>query len=130
MDALTAPKASTVRSSKAKTNGRPKLNGRSRGDHVDSKELLKLLTAVKRGDFSGRMPSDGLGIAGKIYDTLNEIFDKNEQLCSELGRISEVVGKEGKITQRAKLYNATGSWNSCISSVNTLISDLAQPTTE
>ncbi|MEJ7847529.1 MAG: HAMP domain-containing protein [Pyrinomonadaceae bacterium] len=128
MDALTIPKPKAVKSNgKLKTNGGPKSNGR--GDHVDSKELLKLLTAINRGDFSSRMFLD-VGLAGKIYDTLNEIIEKNEQLTSELSRISEVVGKQGKITQRARLYNGTGSWNSCITSVNTLITDLAQPTTE
>jgi hypothetical protein len=84
-----------------------------------------VLTAVKKGDFSSRMPTDQTGIAGKIYDTINEIIEKNETLTSELGRISEVVGKEGKIAQCATLHQASGALGSCINSVNALITDLA-----
>jgi HAMP domain-containing protein/signal transduction histidine kinase/CheY-like chemotaxis protein len=112
------------------TNGRAKANGHAKSDYLDPKTLLNVLTAVKKGDFVSRMPTDQVGVTGKICDAINEIIEKNELLTSELGRISEVVGKEGKITQRAALSHATGGWASCINSVNTLITDLAQPTTE
>nr|MDQ3322586.1 HAMP domain-containing protein [Acidobacteriota bacterium] len=120
---------------KSKTNGqaannRAKTNGHAESDYLDPKQLLNVLTAVKKGDFSSRLPDDASGITGKIYDALNEIIEKNEQLTSELGRVSEVVGKEGKIAQRATLNHATGGWALCIGSVNALITDLAQPTTE
>src|SRR5215213_2034518 len=111
-------------------NGRAKANGHAKTDYLDQKLLLSVLTAVRNGDFTDRMPTRQSGISGKIYDALNEIIEKNEMLTSELGRISEVVGKEGKIAQRAKMDGATGAWASCINSVNTLITDLAQPTTE
>jgi len=115
---------------KPKTNGHAKANGHAESDYLDTKQLLSVLTAVKKGDFSARLPDDASGATGKIYDALNEIIEKNEQLTAELGRVSEVVGKEGKIAQRAALNHATGGWASCIGSVNTLITDLAQPTTE
>jgi len=111
-------------------NGRAKANGHAKSDYLDPKLLLNVLTSVKKGDFTSRMPTDQIGVAGKIYDAINEIIEKNEMLTSELGRISEVVGKEGKIAQRATLSHATGAWALCINSVNTLITDLAQPTTE
>src|SRR5688500_9715358 len=115
---------------KTGANRRGKSNGHSKSDYLDPDLLLTILSAVKNGDFSGRVPVRQSGIQGKIYDTLNEIIEKNEMLTSELRRISEVVGKEGKIAQRATLTNASGGWESCIASVNTLITDLAQPTTE
>jgi len=119
---------------KTKTPGRPatrvKANKDLKSDFLDPKLLLSILTSVKKGVFSARMPADQIGIAGKIYDAFNDIIEQNEQLTTELGRISEVVGKEGKIAQRATLAHAEGGWRSCISSVNTLITDLAQPTTE
>src|SRR5205807_2560874 len=40
------------------------------------------------------------------------------------------VGKEGKINQRATLGSATGDWAACVESVNGLIGDLVQPSTE
>ncbi|BAT55711.1 GAF sensor hybrid histidine kinase [Nostoc sp. NIES-3756] len=99
-------------------------------DELDLKQLLKTLTAVKKGDFSARMPLEQTGLAGKISDTLNEIIDQNERMAAELKRISNVVGKEGKITERASLGNVRGGWTECVNSVNTLITDLVQPTAE
>ncbi len=99
-------------------------------DELDARQLLRTLAAVKKGDFSVRMPIDQTGIAGKIADTLNDIIERNETMAAELERISTVVGKEGKIAQRASLGNAGGSWLDCVDSVNTLISDLVQPTAE
>ncbi|HSK71260.1 MAG TPA: HAMP domain-containing protein, partial [Pyrinomonadaceae bacterium] len=133
MSSATTTRRSTNNKTKTngrKTNERVKENGHGKTDYLDPKLLLSVLTAVKKGDFTSRMPTDQTGITGKICDAINEIIEKNEMLTSELGRISEVVGKEGKITQRATLSQATGGWGSCISSVNTLITDLAQPTTE
>ncbi|MDQ6787349.1 MAG: HAMP domain-containing protein [Acidobacteriota bacterium] len=114
----------------SKNNGHTKNNGHAKTDFLDPKQLLSILTAVRKGEFSNRMPNDQTGITGKIYDALNDIIEKNEQLCSELARVSEVVGRQGKITQRAEMNHAGGGWASCIKSVNTLITDLAQPTTE
>ncbi len=99
-------------------------------DELDTKQLLRTLFAVKKGNFSVRMPIDQTGIAGKIADALNDIIELNERMANELDRISTVVGKEGKITQRASLGSAGGSWAACVHSVNTLITDLVQPTAE
>ena len=74
------------------------------------------------------MPVEQTGMAGKIADTLNEIIELNEKMVNEFERIGPVVGKEGKITQRASIGAANGSWTDCVNSVNTLISDLVQPT--
>ena len=69
-------------------------------------------------------------MAGKIADTLNDIFELNERMASEFARISSAVGKEGKINQRASLGSASGGWAECLDSVNGLIGDLVQPSTE
>jgi HAMP domain-containing protein/signal transduction histidine kinase/CheY-like chemotaxis protein len=85
---------------------------------------------LKKGNFSIRLPNDWTGVNGKIADTLNDVIEMNDRLVKELERISRVVGREGKITQRAAPPAADGSWVSLIESVNSLIDDLAQPTTE
>src|SRR5450759_441914 len=94
---------------------------------INSKQLLKILTALRKGDFSVRMPVDQVGIAGKISDTLNEVIELNENMTAEFERISRAVGKEGKITQRSSLGNTSGCWTECVESVNSLIGDLVQP---
>ncbi|MFN6515827.1 MAG: HAMP domain-containing protein [Nostoc sp. CreGUA01] len=99
-------------------------------ENLDLNQLLRTLTAVKHGDFSTRMPIDHTGVAGKIADTLNDIIDQNQRMATELQRIGNVVGKEGKISDRASLGDVRGSWSDCVTSVNTLITDLVQPTAE
>jgi HAMP domain-containing protein/signal transduction histidine kinase/DNA-binding response OmpR family regulator len=99
-------------------------------DVLDASSFLKTLIAFRDGDFSVRLPVDQTGVAGKIADTLNDIFKLNERMSSEFARISSAVGKEGKINQRATLGSASGSWTSCVDSLNGLIGDLVQPSTE
>ena len=92
--------------------------------------LLAAMTAFKKGDFTVRLPLDWTGVAGKLADTFNEVVERNQRLTDELERLSRVVGKEGKLSQRANLGDVGGSWNACISSVNALIGDLVHPTSE
>ena len=98
-------------------------------DTLDTDQLLAVLTAVRKGDFSVKMPMSQTGVAGKISDALNDIIELNRDTAREFERVSQAVGKEGKITQRAHL-NASGSWAASVNSVNTLIADLVQPTSE
>ena len=99
-------------------------------DVLDQRRLLKVLTDFRRGDLAARMPGDRTGLAGKICDALNDIIDRNEKLTRELERLSTVVGKGGNIKQRASLPHAEGAWATAIESVNALVTDLVQPTTE
>jgi HAMP domain-containing protein/signal transduction histidine kinase/CheY-like chemotaxis protein len=97
---------------------------------IDARLLLKILADFRKGDFTTRLPAEQTGLAGKLYDALNEVIDMNERMAKEFDRVANVVGKEGRIKQRASLSLATGSWAACIDSINTLIADLVQPTTE
>src|SRR5687767_9111852 len=99
-------------------------------NELDTGTLLRTLIAFRDGDFAVRLPVDQVGVAGKIADTLNEILRLNERMAGEFGRISSAVGKEGRINQRVSLGSASGAWAECIDSVNGLIGDLVQPSTE
>jgi len=99
-------------------------------EHLDARELLKILRAVKDGDFTRRIPIGEAGVESDIALALNEIIAMNEAMASELQRIGHVVGKEGKLGERAVLVDARGSWASSIDAINNLIDDLGQPTNE
>src|SRR5262245_22749755 len=43
-------------------------------DTLDTTLLLNTLMALKRGDFSVRLPATWTGVSGKIADTLNEVI--------------------------------------------------------
>jgi HAMP domain-containing protein/signal transduction histidine kinase/CheY-like chemotaxis protein len=97
---------------------------------VDSKSLLRVLTEVKNGNFSVRMPKNKVGINGKISDTLNEIIELNEKMIEEFTRAGKTIGKQGKLTERIPLPNGRGAWHSGVDALNNLISDLVHPTIE
>ncbi len=97
---------------------------------MDLKVLLKVLTAVKKGDFTARMPQDWTDIPGKIADTLNDIIEINDQMSRGIGRASEAVGKEGRLTARVSVGHVEGGWARKVDSINGLIDDLGRPTTE
>jgi methyl-accepting chemotaxis protein len=119
-------KRAPKRAPKAAPSGRTAATSGS----LDLEQLMSVLSAIRKGDFSRRMPVAKTGLAGKIADTLNEIADLNEEMAEELERVSLAVGKEGRITQRATLRGAGGAWAASVNSVNTLIGDLVQPTSE
>ena len=97
---------------------------------LEPKLLLKSLRAFRKGDFSARLPLDLTGIDGEIAEAFNDIVELNQGLARELDRVARAVGKDGRINERGKLPAATGGWNDCVDSVNTMIGDLVQPTTE
>ncbi len=52
-------------------------------DTLDTRQLLNVLVAVRKGDFTVRMPVDQTGVAGKVADTLNEIIELKQRLVKE-----------------------------------------------
>jgi signal transduction histidine kinase/CheY-like chemotaxis protein/HAMP domain-containing protein len=99
-------------------------------DELDEAVLLGVLADLERGDFSVRMPLGWTGMAGKIADRLNNVIAANETLGSELAKVSRVVGKEGKLSQRLTLPGSDQVWHASAESVNSLIEDLVRPTSE
>ncbi|HNG43774.1 MAG TPA: HAMP domain-containing protein, partial [Cyclobacteriaceae bacterium] len=113
------------------------VNGNGNGDghytelpQLDTRELLRVLTEVKNGNFTVRMPVDEVGLNGKVFDTLNEIISLNERMMNEFTRAGNTIGKQGKLTQRIEVPSNKGSWKEGVNSLNVLISDLVHPTIE
>ncbi len=103
----------------------------SKDGRFDPRQLLAALRRIKKGDFSVRLSGLENGSLGTaIAEAFNEVVDLLENSTQEFARIGTVVGKEGRIKQRASLGAATGSWAAWVDSVNTLIGDLVQPTEE
>ncbi len=92
--------------------------------------LLSALTALRQGRSGVRLPLDWTGVAGKVADAFNDVVEQNERMADELARLSRVVGKEGKLSQRLSLGDVSGFWRDSVGSVNGLIDDLVHPTIE
>src|SRR5688572_30967049 len=97
---------------------------------LERKTLLEALSAFRKGDFSARLPVDLEGMDGKIADAFNDVMEMNQRMAVELDRLGRVVGKEGKITQRAHIGDVQGAWKQQVGCVNALITDLVHPVSE
>ena len=81
--------------------------------HVHTDELtqvLNALMALRRGDVSVRLPYGGAGVFGRIAEVYNDLAERSGELSEEFARLSEVVGKEGKLSKRALVPDARGVW--------------------
>jgi len=99
-------------------------------ESLDRRSLVTALRSLRRGDFTVRLPEDRDGVDSEIAALFNEVVSLNQDMTREFERLSQVVGKEGKIGQRGRVKSATGGWETAIRSVNELIEDMVQPTAE
>ena len=96
-------------------------------DHGD---ILRALRAFQCGDFSVRMPSHLAGRDGEIAQVFNDIVWMSAAMAAELARLRDQAGREGRIGRRINVPAASGAWQECVESVNSLIGNLVRPTFE
>jgi HAMP domain-containing protein/CheY-like chemotaxis protein len=91
---------------------------------LDHRQILSVLRAFKRGDFTIKMREDLVGVDGQIADTFNEIVEMVKTIRDEANDVSGSVGKQGQAAKRMRRFNLSGGWADYIQSVNEVISDL------
>src|ERR1700682_538896 len=85
---------------------------------------------LKEGDFNVRLPVSEDPLLAEIAEEFNGIAKQNTRLSEEMTRVSKTIGRQGQMNDRASIGPVTGGWRTSVDSVNTLITDLASPTTE
>jgi HAMP domain-containing protein/CheY-like chemotaxis protein/signal transduction histidine kinase len=95
-----------------------------------ARQLLAAMVEFRDGNFNAKMPTDLVGIAGKIADAFNDVVTVSHRRATEVSRVCRVVGKEGKLKQRMSVPGAYGTGADEVAAINTLIDDLVWPTTE
>jgi HAMP domain-containing protein/signal transduction histidine kinase/PleD family two-component response regulator len=129
------------------TGGTPRPSGRKRAasapdppadgdggggtrDELALEEILRVLTAARDGDFSIRLRARRRDVIGDVQQRCNELIALNGRMAKELARVSRVIGREGRMTERVSLGTVDGAWNETVESVNAMIDDLVRPTIE
>src|SRR6476661_9726974 len=97
---------------------------------AQSRQILAALMAFAGGDFDTRLPVTWSGTDGRIAEAFNHCIGNAARVTSEAARLSNTVGKEGRLTQRIATPGAVGGWADQVNSLNTLIDDLVRPTTD
>jgi CheY-like chemotaxis protein len=82
------------------------------------------LRAAAAGDFSVRLPARRKDAIGGLEAAYNELAARTAALEAELVRVGQIIGREGGMTERARLRGAEGAWGRTVDSVNGLIDDL------
>ena len=89
--------------SSVRSGRRPGTSAAAAPEKSHEKVILQVLKAVKKGDFSARLPVEWTGVMGKIADELNGIIEFNAMFSDEFKRVSHVVGKKGQLAERASV---------------------------
>ncbi|HEY1713204.1 MAG TPA: HAMP domain-containing protein [Solirubrobacteraceae bacterium] len=105
-------------------------NGAATLTQADLADLLSALRAAHDGDFSQRLKTERTGAAAEVAQALNALLERNDQMSRELVRVGKIIGREGRMTERAGLAGAGGAWATGVDALNALIDDLVRPTTE
>jgi HAMP domain-containing protein/CheY-like chemotaxis protein/signal transduction histidine kinase len=92
--------------------------------------LLAGLRAIDAGDFSVRLAPNGDPLMAELILAYNGVAERHSRLTDEIVRVAGSVGREGKMRDRATIGPASGQWAVAVDSVNSLITDLVQPTSE
>jgi CheY-like chemotaxis protein/signal transduction histidine kinase/HAMP domain-containing protein len=103
------------------------------GAVVDAAELQHLLEALKAANEGGtgiRLSTRKAGIVGELGRAFNELADTRERTTKELVRVSSVVGRDGRLSERARINGASGTWATSLETLNALIDNLSRPTRE
>ena len=94
------------------------------------RRLLAGLRALDAGDFGIRIDASDDRLMGEVADVFNSVATKQQRLAEELDRVALSVGREGKMRDRATIGPASGLWAGSVDALNSLITDLVQPTSE
>jgi len=106
-------------------------NANGMGSRKDQlRRMLHIAKSVRQGNLTVRFPVEEDGLPSEIGEVLNDILDLNENMINEFSRVSTIVGDEGKLTERASIGPVKGAWATGMDSINSLISNLVQPTNE
>ncbi|MFI5257737.1 MAG: HAMP domain-containing protein, partial [Gemmatimonadales bacterium] len=127
--ATDSPDAASVET----VNGSAGGNGGGDGSGQRERALRRLLAglrAVDAGDFTIRLEPLGDSLMAELAEVFNSVATKQGRLADELNRVALSVGREGKMRDRATIGPAAGLWAGSVDALNSLITDLVQPTSE
>ena len=126
----TQTKTRTARGTTSKT-GAPGANGDAAViAAADLQPLLDALRSGVRGETGVRLDARKRGLVGQLNKAFNELAQTRERTTDEIVRVATAIGREGRLTDRAELKRAQGTWGTSLSTVNAIIDDLSRPTLE
>src|SRR6516225_273173 len=87
-------------------------------------QLLAGLSAVRSGDFSTRLPTDGDPLMDEIASVFNGMNEQLALFTSEVTRVAREAGTEGQLGGQARVPGVGGTWRDLTDSVNSMAGNL------
>ena len=97
---------------------------------ADLEPLLEALRASARGEHIPLLDTRKRGIVGRLNKAFNQKTEARERITNEIVRVATVIGREGRLTDRANVKGSAGVWRESLNAVNSMIDDLSRPTLE
>ncbi len=94
-------------------------------------EVARVLEMVADGDLSEKLPTtiEGKPLEGeflRIATIVNTTIDRLNAFASEVARISEEIGTQGKLGARAKVKGLSGVWKNLVENLNLMSTNLTK----
>jgi HAMP domain-containing protein/signal transduction histidine kinase/CheY-like chemotaxis protein len=88
------------------------------------RNIAEVTIAVARGDLSKKITVDVRGEMLELKDTINTMVDQLNSFASEVTRMANEVGSEGKLGGQANVKGVGGVWKDLTDSVNQMAGNL------
>jgi HAMP domain-containing protein/signal transduction histidine kinase/CheY-like chemotaxis protein len=88
------------------------------------RNIAEVTTAVAKGDLSKKITVDVKGEMLELKDTINTMVDQLNSFASEVTRVANEVGSEGKLGGQATVIGVGGVWKGLTDSVNQMAGNL------
>ncbi|MGH7529499.1 MAG: HAMP domain-containing protein [Gemmatimonadales bacterium] len=88
------------------------------------RNIAEVTTAVARGDLSRKITVDVQGEILELKNTINTMVDQLNAFASEVSRVAQEVGTEGKLGGQAEVPGVAGTWKALTDNVNSMASNL------
>ena len=88
------------------------------------RNIAEVTTAVAQGDLSKKITVEVQGEILELKETINTMVDQLNAFASEVTRVAQEVGVEGKLGGQAQVEGASGTWKGLTDNVNRMASNL------
>src|SRR4029077_11252624 len=88
------------------------------------RNIAEVTTAVARGDLSRKITVDVHGEILELKNTINTMVDQLNSFASEVTRVAQEVGTDGKLGGQAIVPGVAGTWKGLTDSVNAIAGNL------
>ena len=88
------------------------------------RNIAEVTTAVAKGDLSKKITVDVKGEILELKNTVNTMVDQLSSFASEVTRVAQEVGTEGKLGGQAEVKGVAGTWKDLTDNVNQLAGNL------